>query len=196
LATEWIVETRSGGKCVVRVVHSLFTTADDWDNQLESSEGGWPGFFDILRLYLTHFRGQPCSAFQLMAVAPEPDSSAWNVLTGSLGLTGAAVGERRATPASSPRLAAVVESAGDGEHPCSLLLRLEQPTSGIAHLFALAWGAKSTCRSVSTCTATRPPPSWRATSRYGRRGSTRIFLRRPTCVMTDDPKAYVDRDVL
>jgi hypothetical protein len=142
LATEWIVETRSGGKCVVRVVHSLFTTADDWDNQLESSEGGWPGFFDILRLYLTHFRGQPCSAFQLMAVAPEPDSSAWNVLTGSLGLTGAAVGERRATPASSPRLAAVVESAGDGEHPCSLLLRLEQPTSGIAHLFALAMGGQ------------------------------------------------------
>src|SRR3977135_2869589 len=34
LATEWIVEARSGGDCVVRVVHSLFASTDDWDNQL------------------------------------------------------------------------------------------------------------------------------------------------------------------
>jgi uncharacterized protein YndB with AHSA1/START domain len=140
IATEWIVETRSGGKCVVRVVHSLFTSADDWDNQLESFEGGWPGYFHILRLYLTHFCGQPCSAFQLMGIAPELASGAWDVVTGSLGLMGAKVGEHRTTPPSSPRLAGVVESAGDDGHPCSLLLRLDQPTSGIAHVFALAMG--------------------------------------------------------
>src|SRR3954467_4755752 len=61
IATEWIVEARGGGMCVVRVVHSLFATADDWDDQLEGFEGGWPAFFRILRLYLTHFRGQPCT---------------------------------------------------------------------------------------------------------------------------------------
>lgn len=44
LATEWIVEARAGGTCVVRVVHSLFATGDDWDNQLESLESGWPWF--------------------------------------------------------------------------------------------------------------------------------------------------------
>src|SRR5262245_17188270 len=32
LATEWIVEARAGGTCVVRVVHSLFAATDDWDN--------------------------------------------------------------------------------------------------------------------------------------------------------------------
>jgi uncharacterized protein YndB with AHSA1/START domain len=58
LATEWIVEARSGGTCVVRVVHSLFASTDDWDDQLESIESGWPAFFRILRLYLTHFRGE------------------------------------------------------------------------------------------------------------------------------------------
>ena len=43
IATEWSVEARSGGTCVVRVVHSLFASTDDWDNQLEGCEGGWPG---------------------------------------------------------------------------------------------------------------------------------------------------------
>lgn len=32
IATEWIVEARSGGICVVRVVHSWFTSRDDWDD--------------------------------------------------------------------------------------------------------------------------------------------------------------------
>jgi uncharacterized protein YndB with AHSA1/START domain len=31
LATEWIVEARAGGTCIVRVVHSHFAATDDWD---------------------------------------------------------------------------------------------------------------------------------------------------------------------
>src|SRR5262245_1433947 len=64
MATEWTVEARAGGKCVVRVVHSLFASTDDWDGQLEGTEFGWPGFFRILRLYLTHFRGQRSALMQ------------------------------------------------------------------------------------------------------------------------------------
>ena len=52
------MEAKAGGTCIVRVVHSLFTSRDDWDNQLEGTEHGWPGFFRTLRIYLTHFRGQ------------------------------------------------------------------------------------------------------------------------------------------
>ena len=99
LATEWVVEARSGGTCVVRVVHSLFASTDDWDDQLESIESGWPAFFRILRLYLTQFRGERCSTFQLMGVAPEPVSKAWGALTASLGLGGATLGQRRKTAA-------------------------------------------------------------------------------------------------
>src|SRR3954467_1097162 len=69
MATEWIVEARGGGVCVVRVVHSLFASTDDWDEQLENIESGWPDYFEILRLYLRHHGGQPCSAFQLMGTA-------------------------------------------------------------------------------------------------------------------------------
>src|SRR5437870_1931392 len=72
VATEWIVEARSGGTCVVRVVHRWFASTDDWDSQFEGHTHGWLAFFRILRLYLTYFRGQPCSAFQLMGAAAEP----------------------------------------------------------------------------------------------------------------------------
>lgn len=140
MATEWIVEARSGSTCVVRVVHSLFASTDDWDDQLESIEAGWPDYFRILRLYLTHFRGQPCSAFQLMGMAPEPASSAWDVLAQSLGLVGAREGEYRTTLATAPRLAGLVERTGKPGHPDQLLIRLDEPTAGIAHLFAIAMG--------------------------------------------------------
>ncbi len=136
VATEWIVEARSGGTCVVRVVHSLFASSDDWDDQLTAVESGWPAFFRILRLYLSHFRGQPCSAFQLMGLAPEPTSAAWAALTDPLGLAGASTGQRVQTAAGAPPLAGLVERVGPPEYP-ELLLRLDEPTTGIAHLFAL-----------------------------------------------------------
>ena len=40
VATEWIVEARDGGTCLVRVVHSLFADTDDWDGQLTGVESG------------------------------------------------------------------------------------------------------------------------------------------------------------
>src|SRR6266566_4301802 len=81
IADEWSVEARGGGICVVRVVHSLFASTDDWDNQLEGTESGWPGFFRILRIYLTHFRGQRSAMMQWMAPAAGTEAEAWETLT-------------------------------------------------------------------------------------------------------------------
>jgi uncharacterized protein YndB with AHSA1/START domain len=53
LTTEWTVEARSADTCMVRVVHSLFASGDEWDDQLASIEAGWPGFFRVLRRVLT-----------------------------------------------------------------------------------------------------------------------------------------------
>jgi uncharacterized protein YndB with AHSA1/START domain len=142
IATEWIVEARSGGVCVVRVVHSLFTSSEEWDDQVGSWESGWPGFFRILRLYLTHFRGQRGAAFQVMAMAPEPASEAWEALTTALDLTGAGVGERRSAPAGAPPLSGQVEVVGQNEHDLQLLLRTEEPAPGLAHLFAMPMGGQ------------------------------------------------------
>src|SRR5581483_6031937 len=87
-------------------------SSDAWDEQFEGHTYGWLSFFRVLRLYLEQFSGQPGSSFQVMAVAPEPKEEAWAALTGQLGLTGAAVGERVTTAAGAPPLAGVVEWAG------------------------------------------------------------------------------------
>jgi uncharacterized protein YndB with AHSA1/START domain len=141
IATEWVVEARSGGTCVVRVVHSWFASGDDWDNQFEGHAHGWVAFFRILRIYLAHFRGQPCVSFQLMGFAPGPQPERWGALTGSLGLAGAAEGQEFRSPAGAPPLAGVIERVGPNEFP-ELLLRLEEPAPGIAHMFAMPMGGQ------------------------------------------------------
>lgn len=136
IASEWIVEARSGGTCVVRVVHSLFADGDDWDDQLEGWESGWPSFFRILRLYLRHFPGEPSSSFQLLGTAPPPRDEAWAAFTGALGVVGAGPGETVKSPPGAPPLAGVVETVGVGD-VSELLLRLDEPAPGTAHLFPM-----------------------------------------------------------
>lgn len=140
VATEWIVEARSGGTCVVRVVHSWFTTSDKWDDQFEGHEQGWVSFFRILRLYCTYFNGQPGSSFQVMGFTSEPVSNAWETLMRPLGLADAAEGQHVTSAAGAPRFGGVVERVGPKEYPQELLLRLDEPAPGIAHFFAMAMG--------------------------------------------------------
>ena len=59
LVTEFLVEARSGGTCVVRVVTSAFGSGADWENEFFAEmDRGWAPMLDNLRLYLTHFPGQ------------------------------------------------------------------------------------------------------------------------------------------
>ena len=146
MATEWTIEAKAGGTCRVRVVHSWFASTDDWDHQFEDVEQGWPAFFRILKTYLAHFRGHPCIQIPLMAFAPGPKEKAWAELTQSLGLAGAQTGQTVKSPGRAPRIAALVEHAGPDAHP-ELMLRLEQPAPGVAHLFAMPMGGQ-TCLSV------------------------------------------------
>ncbi len=166
VATEWTVEARSGGSCVVRVVHSWFASTDDWDSQFEGHEHGWAAFFRILRLYLGTFRGQSCSPFQLMAFTAEPTGKAWELLTHPLGLGNATEGQRVTSPAGAPQLSGIVERVGAPEYP-ELLLRLDAPAPGIAHLFAMPMGGM-TCVPVrlylygdqAAAVAARAEPLW------------------------------------
>src|SRR5580693_9323336 len=141
IATEWSVEARAGGVCLVRVVNSLFASTDDWDDQLEATESGWPGYFRILRIYLTHFRGQRSAIMQFMAPAAGTEAEAWETLTGALGLKGASVGQRWTTPAGVPQLSGVVEHVS--QSPYNALLRLDKPGPGTAALGAVNFGGQS-----------------------------------------------------
>jgi len=141
IADEWYVEAKSGGTCIVRVVHSLFAETDDWDNQLEGTESGWPGFFRILRIYLTHFRGQRSAMMQWMAPAAGTEAEAWETLTAALGLKGVSAGQCWTALAGVPGLSGVMEHVS--QSPYSALLRLDKPGPGTAALGAVNFGGQS-----------------------------------------------------
>jgi uncharacterized protein YndB with AHSA1/START domain len=138
IADEWTVEARGGGICVVRIVHSLFASTEEWDNQLEGPESGWPAFFRTLRIYLTHFRGQQSSRIRLMAPAAGTEAEVWETLTGALGLKGATVGQHRTAPAGVPAFSGTVEHIT--ERPYDAVLRLDKPGPGVAALGVFSYG--------------------------------------------------------
>jgi uncharacterized protein YndB with AHSA1/START domain len=141
MATEWSVEARAGGVCVVRVVHSLFASTDDWDDQLEATESGWPGFFRTLRIYLTHFRGQRSALMQFVTPVAASEAEAWDALTAALGVKGLAVGQRWTGPEGVPALGGVVEYLS--QSPYDALVRLDEPRPGVAALGACNCGGPS-----------------------------------------------------
>ncbi len=167
IATEFSVEARAGGVCVVRVVNSLFASTDDWDNQLIGTESGWPGFFRILRLYLTHFCGQRSALMQFMATAGGTEAEAWETLTVAQGLKGAKAGQRWAAPAGVPALGGVVEHVS--QSPCNALLRLDKPGAGAAALGAVNFGGSAMVTlsfylygDQAAATVARETPLWEA----------------------------------
>lgn len=132
LATEWTIEPRAGGTCVVRLVHSLFADTGDWDDELEGIEANWPCFFGILQLYLRHFRGQPAAIIRVTGTASGTARDAWTALLDALGLAGAAEGQSWRTPSDgAPPLSGAVERIVEGRSPHALL-RLDHPLPGIA----------------------------------------------------------------
>ena len=167
VATEWSVEARAGGMCLVRVVHSLFASTDDWDNQLEGLDQGWPTYFRILRMYLSNFKGMPCSAMQSVGFSSESESKAWEKAGGQLGLLGVKEGEKWSAPDGVPRMVGVVDSLGRGMHANTVLLRLETPTPGTAYVGAFFCGGMvMVCLSVylygdkAKAAVDRDQPTW------------------------------------
>ena len=137
IATEWRIEARAGGMCLVRMVHSLFASTDEWDNQLEGAESGWSGFLAILKIYLKHFRGLRSAMMQITAPVTSTDAESWEALTSALGMKGLSVGQRWTTPAGVSPLGGVVEYLT--ENPYDALMRLDKPGPGIAALGAVTY---------------------------------------------------------
>jgi uncharacterized protein YndB with AHSA1/START domain len=167
-ATEWLVEARDGGTCVVRLINSGFGDGAEWDAEYDATEAGWRLFLYNLRLYLTHFPGQRCSSVLVNGMAAGPPPKALGELAATLGLPGrAGQGERvAATAPGAPPLAGVVERATDG----MLTLVLEEPASGVAFVVAEPGGDGSAHASVylylfgdgAAEVAAREEPVWRA----------------------------------
>jgi uncharacterized protein YndB with AHSA1/START domain len=139
IATEWTVEARSGGTCLVRVVHSLFAESDDWNNQIEGTESGWPVFFRILKIYLTNFRGQHAATMQAIGMAPN-EAEGWSKFLRELGISGEPVGKKIKASDGAPQLAGEIEMVSDHPTHRGILVRLTEPGPGVASLGAFSCG--------------------------------------------------------
>jgi uncharacterized protein YndB with AHSA1/START domain len=169
MATEWSVEARAGGMCLVRVVNSLFATTDEWDNQLDGMEQGWPAYFRILRIYLESYKGQACSAMQLMAFSTDSETNAWQKAGGELGLLKVAPGQKWTAPDCLPRTTGRVDTLGKGSHSNTVLLRLDTPAPGSAYIGAFTCGGMvMVCISVyfygdrASAALEQDEPGWQA----------------------------------
>ncbi|MCD4524862.1 SRPBCC domain-containing protein [Nocardioides sp. cx-173] len=126
LTSEFLVEARSGGTCVVRVTSSGFGTGADWEAEFwEDMGASWKPFFDNLRLYLSHFPGQEATQLEATASRPGDVATLWKSLSDALGAVekGAAVQVRDTS--------GTVERLGERQ----ALVRLTAPVPGMLSAF-------------------------------------------------------------
>ncbi len=90
MAFEFLVETRDGGTCIVRLVNSGFGHGEEWDEQYDATENGWRIFLHVLALHLRGFAGQDAARVQAMAMAPGTASAdaVWDAAQQQLGVDG------------------------------------------------------------------------------------------------------------
>lgn len=168
MASEWTVEARGGGTCIVRIVHSLFASTDDWDDQLNATESGWSAFLTTLRIYLTHYRGQRSALLQLLAPGEGTETEVWEGLTGALGVKGVGIGQRLTVPSNAPPMSGVLEYFS--QQPYDALVRIDQPGPGVAALGVAGFPGGPTMAAVNLYlygdqaldTVARERPRWEA----------------------------------
>jgi len=161
MTSEFVVEARSGGTCVVRVTTSGFGTGADWEQEWWDDMGvNWTPQFDVLRLYLAQFPGQEATRLEVTASHSGDVETLWSALRDGLGLhdEGASVDVRGTT--------GVVERIGDRH----ALVRLTGPVPGMLSAFAygqdegaVAVGVRLFLFSADAAEhARREEPAWQA----------------------------------
>jgi hypothetical protein len=167
IATEVTVVARSGDTCVVRMVHSLFTTLDTWDDEIEGFEKGWQGFFEVLAIYLRDFAGQRGACGHGFAMVPAPIAEVWKACAKPLGLEGVHRGDRVEAPAGVPAFAGTVESIHELTNIASVLVRLTAPCPGVAIFGGYQMGTKTRVAAMLFCYGeTAPAEAARSTAAW------------------------------
>lgn len=141
LATEVHIESKDGGVCTVRMVHSLFASGEDWDDQLESMENGWSPFFIILQEYMKHYRNLPCTSVRLMAKSTDAEPRTWERLKAAFGLELLVLDQPFQSQSSAGvSLGGSVIQLGTAHCPHQAMLRLDMPGQGFVTMGAYTWG--------------------------------------------------------
>lgn len=128
LVTEFLVEARSGGTCVVKVVTSAFGSGAEWEREFFEEMGrGWTPMFEHLRLYLAHFAGQRATTLEADAAVRDTPASVVDAARRSLGI------ERDGDTVDLRGSGSAVVERISQEH---VLLRLTDPVPGIVAIYA------------------------------------------------------------
>jgi len=127
LVTEFLVESRSGGTCSVRVVSSAFGTGADWEGEFfEEMSQGWVPMLDNLRLYVETFPGQTATTFWIEATSTGTPDGLIDALRDRLGV--ADVGDTTSARGIDATLARSLRR--------HLMLRLSEPVEGFLSFMA------------------------------------------------------------
>lgn len=121
LVTEFLIEARSGGTCVVRVVTSAFGTGADWEQEFwDEMDLGWGSILDNLRLYLARFPGQHATPLWVGTTVASPPERAVAAVRAAL------VGDAQGDTVSARGIVGRFERSVDRH----FLVRLDEPVAG------------------------------------------------------------------
>jgi uncharacterized protein YndB with AHSA1/START domain len=84
---EFEIIAKEGGTTTLRLVHSGFGASASFDNEYESTFGGWHTFFAMLRYGLTRFPGVKGTNVGIMKIAPDSQPAAWDRMQKALQIT-------------------------------------------------------------------------------------------------------------
>ena len=130
VAYEWTVDAKEGGKCVLRMVQTLFTQDDAWDSQVGDTSAGWPAFFHVLRNYVERHAEEPSGVVQAMGPVPGEKEEAFERLTSALGAGTIAKGATVDCNADgAPAFSGEIEDVVHGRSS-RIMIRLEKPFAG------------------------------------------------------------------
>lgn len=166
LATEWLVEARDGGSCVVRLVMSGFGMGEAWDNEIQGMSDGMRASLRSLRVYLTHFAGQYGTWMNASGHAEGDSEHAWQAFLWAVGVTDVSVGATTTTGnGTAPELGGVIKHISKGTGFREALLRIDAPGPGLAHLLMVGednWTVVQACLygDSGKSTAARNEPAW------------------------------------
>lgn len=117
LATEFLVDARDHGTCVVRVVTGFADAGEEWEDLLDGAIEGWRMTLLVLRAYLTHFKERPASTVHATVNTGRPAAEREEIaqrLFKRLGVAGLTAGDAFRTPDGPPPLSGTVEDASPG----------------------------------------------------------------------------------
>lgn len=161
LVSEFVIEARSGGTCVVKVVSSAFGQGADWENEFfDEMAKGWAPMFENLRLYLAHFPGEQVTPLEVWGETSVPPAEAVERIRRALGID--RVGQVIDVRGSKGEVERITDEG--------VLLRLTNPVPGLLGLYAFSTGPDTTGVRVAGYLfadeaadyAEREQPAWRA----------------------------------